>query len=69
MNPDQYLLWSTRHGGWYTGAGPYVSDQGQARTFTYDEAVALCRKMRMGSQPVLVPVPAEMLALTLGVLK
>lgn len=68
MIPDEYLLWSSRHGGWYTGAGPYVSDQGQARTFTYDEAVTLCRKMKQGSTPALIPVSTRMLAETLGVL-
>lgn len=42
-----YYIWSTRNAGWYLTSGNYGSDRKAARTFQYDDAIALAAKHHM----------------------
>lgn len=39
-----YLLWSGRLNGWLTNAGTYVSTVSEARRFSHEEAILMCKR-------------------------
>lgn len=57
---DEYVLWSTRAGGWLTAGAQYSSELSEAERFTHAKALDRCKIHRGGlSQFGLVPVAIE----------
>lgn len=60
MEPEKFVLWSTRAGGWLTPGAQYSSDLSEAERFTHEKAISRCKIHRGGmSQFGLVPVSEE----------
>jgi len=61
MYNERYLLWSTRYQGWASSTGGYTTEQKDAHKYTYDEAIARCKKNYDRKIYGVIPVPTLML--------
>lgn len=62
MTLIEYVLWSTRNGGWYAN-GIYVSDLASATRFTSSDAIEMCKTHRGKGEVEFGLLPVELLFL------
>lgn len=56
-----YYLFSVRFNGWHSRTGSITSEIKDAKTFTRDEALDLCKSLSPDGKPIHVPVEVNIM--------
>jgi hypothetical protein len=57
---ELFYLANLKFSGWLSRTGQVTSERSEAKTFTYSEALAMCKKAKEAGK-LLIPVPTGMM--------